>query len=83
MDPILGQIQLFPFTFAPVGWALCNGATLMVQQNAALYSLIGISFGGNGSTTFNLPDLRNANPLQSTNQMKYYIATTGLYPQRP
>ncbi len=83
MDPILGQIQLFPYTFAPLNWTLCDGRLLQINQNSALYSLIGVTFGGDGRTTFALPDLRNANPLASTNQMKYYIATAGLYPERP
>ena len=83
MDPILGQIQLFPYNFAPVNWALCDGTTLQIAQNSALYSLIGATFGGNGTTNFQLPDLRKANPLAPTSQMKYYIATAGLYPMRP
>lgn len=55
-EPFLGEIQVFAFNFAPVGWAFCNGATLAVQQNTALFSLIGITYGGNGSTTFQLPN---------------------------
>lgn len=56
-SPYTGEVQIFGFTFAPQGWAFCNGATLSLQQNTALYSLIGINFGGNGSTTFQLPNL--------------------------
>lgn len=56
-EPYLGEIQLFAFNFAPVGWALCNGATLRIQQFAALFSLIGTYYGGDGKTTFNLPNL--------------------------
>jgi len=81
-EPFIGQIQLFAYNFVPMGWALCDGATLPIVQNAALYSLIGCQFGGNGTTTFMLPDLRNANPLAFTNQMRYYIAIMGLYPER-
>ncbi|MEA9581294.1 MULTISPECIES: phage tail protein [Xanthomonas] len=55
-EPYLGEIQLFGFDFNPVGWALCNGATLPVQQNSALFSLLGAAYGGNGSTTFQLPN---------------------------
>lgn len=57
-DWFLGEIRAFPMSWAPDGWALCNGAQLQIQQNAALYALLGTTFGGNGSTTFNLPDLR-------------------------
>lgn len=59
-DWYLGEIRLFPYTSqkAPDGWLLCNGQTLTIAQNQALYSLLGTHFGGNGSTTFMLPDLR-------------------------
>ncbi len=83
MDPYMGQIQLFPYNFEPRGWMLCDGRSLKIAYYNALYSLIGITFGGNGTTEFKLPDLRNANPLATTNQMKYYIAVEGLYPVRP
>ena len=56
-EPYLGEIQLFAFNFAPVGWALCNGATLQIRQFNALFSLIGTAYGGDGKTTFNLPNL--------------------------
>jgi microcystin-dependent protein len=58
MDPIIGQITLFAFGWIPYGWASCEGQTLNIMQNQALFSLLSINFGGNGSTTFNLPDLR-------------------------
>ncbi len=58
MDFYLGQIQTFGFNFAPKGWALCNGQIMSIQQNAALFSLLGTTYGGNGTTTFALPDLR-------------------------
>ena len=54
----LGEIRMFPFAFAPKHWVLCNGQTLQIQQYAALFSLLGTAYGGNGVTTFNLPDLR-------------------------
>ena len=57
-DPFVGEIRTFPWTFAPRGWALCNGALLSIQQNNALFSLLGVRYGGNGTTTFGLPDLR-------------------------
>lgn len=61
-EPFLGEIQLFGFPFTPSGWAACNGATLSLQQNAALYSLIGITYGGNGTSTFQLPNLVSRAP---------------------
>ncbi|WP_448208306.1 phage tail protein [Azospirillum sp. sgz302134] len=65
MDFYLGQITLWAIQFAPQGWALCDGSQLAIAQNQALYSLLGTTFGGNGSTTFNLPDLRNRVPMGS------------------
>ncbi|WP_363796772.1 tail fiber protein [Lysobacter firmicutimachus] len=58
-EPFIGQIQLFGFNFPPRGWAFCNGATLAIQQNTALFSLLGTQYGGNGQTTFQLPNLAN------------------------
>ncbi|MGY3791565.1 phage tail protein [uncultured Aquimarina sp.] len=58
MDPFIGQIQPFGFNFAPRGWALCDGQLLPIAQNSALFSLLGTTFGGDGRTTFALPDLR-------------------------
>lgn len=77
--PFLGQIELFPYGFAPMGWMLCNGAILNVSQNSALFSLLGANFGGNGSSTFGIPNLTGAAPIPNT---AYYIATQGLYPTR-
>lgn len=67
MDPILGTIIMFAGNFAPRGWALCNGAILSIQQNAALFSLLGTTYGGDGRTTFALPDLRGRVPVGSGN----------------
>jgi microcystin-dependent protein len=63
MDPILGQIILWAGNFIPSGWLLCDGSSLQITSNQALYSLLGVTYGGNGSTTFNLPDLRSAVPM--------------------
>ena len=57
-EPFLGEIRLVGFNFAPVGWALCAGQILPINQNTALFSLLGTTYGGNGTTTFALPDLR-------------------------
>lgn len=58
MQPFLGQLMLFPFGYAPKGWALCAGQIMSVSQNQALFSLLGTTFGGDGISTFALPDLR-------------------------
>jgi microcystin-dependent protein len=58
MDPFLGQIQAFGFNFPPQGWAFCDGQLLSIAQNSALFALLGTTYGGNGQTTFALPDLR-------------------------
>jgi len=57
-EPFIGQIQAFGFNFAPMGWALCNGQLLSIQQYTALFSLIGATYGGNGTTNFAVPDLQ-------------------------
>jgi microcystin-dependent protein len=59
-QPYLGQVQLFGFNFAPLGWALCHGQTLSISQYAALFSVIGTYYGGNGTSTFQLPNLQGA-----------------------
>jgi microcystin-dependent protein len=63
MDPILGQIILWPGTFIPQGWALCDGSRMSIQQYAALYSLLGVTYGGDGTSYFQLPDLRGVVPI--------------------
>ena len=57
-DQFVGEIRLFPYNFAPQNWALCNGQLMSISQNTALFSLLGTFYGGNGQTTFALPDLR-------------------------
>lgn len=62
-DPYLGEIRLFGCNFAPRGWALCNGQLLSIAQNTALFAILGTTYGGNGQTTFALPDLRSRVPI--------------------
>ena len=62
-EPFLSEIRLMSFVFPPKGWALCNGQLLPINQNQALFSLLGTTFGGNGQTTFALPDLRGRTPI--------------------
>jgi microcystin-dependent protein len=81
MDYTIGDITLFGFFFAPYGWMSCEGQILTITQNQALFSLIGNQYGGvQAQNTFALPNLKGAEPLPN---MKYYIATQGIYPQRP
>ena len=62
-DPFVGEIRLFGFNFAPRGFALCNGQLLSVNQNQALFSLLGTQYGGNGVQTFGLPNLQSRTPI--------------------
>jgi microcystin-dependent protein len=61
-EPFLGMLAIYGFNFAPRGWAMCNGQILSIAQNTALFSLLGTTYGGNGQTTFALPDLRGRVP---------------------
>src|SRR5688572_14296481 len=62
-EPFLSEIRIFSFEFAPKGWALCNGQLLPINQNQALFSLLGTTFGGDGRVNFALPDLRSRVPI--------------------
>jgi microcystin-dependent protein len=62
-DQFLGEIRIVPFNFAPYGWALCNGQLMSIPQNTALFSLLGTNYGGDGRTTFGLPNLQGSAPL--------------------
>lgn len=77
MTPYIGLIVLLPYSKAPRGWALCEGQLLQISDYDALYALFGTRFGGDGKTTFALPDLSGKSPSAG---MEYYIAVTGLYP---
>ncbi|MEM5775265.1 MAG: tail fiber protein [Anaerolineaceae bacterium] len=62
-EPFISEIKIFSFNFPPRGWALCNGQLLPIAQNSALFSLLGTTYGGNGQTTFALPNLQGRTPL--------------------
>ena len=81
MEPYLGEIRLFPFTFAPRGWAACNGAVLPIAQNQAVFALLGTNFGGDGRSNFALPDLRSKSPFPE-GVVGYCIALQGVFPSR-
>jgi microcystin-dependent protein len=63
-DPFVAEIRIFPFNFAPTGWAFCNGQLLPISQNTALFALLGTVYGGDGKSTFALPDMQGNAPMQ-------------------
>jgi microcystin-dependent protein len=65
LNPFLGEIRLFSFNYAPKGWAMCAGQLLPINQNQALFALLGTQFGGNGTQNFALPDLRSRVPVHA------------------
>ena len=67
IDPFIGQIIMFAGNFAPRGWAFCNGALLSISQNTALFAILGTTFGGDGRTTFGLPNLKDRAPMHAGN----------------
>src|SRR4051794_13551459 len=76
MDPFVAEIRIFPFNFPPKGWAFCDGQLLAISQNTALFSLLGTFYGGDGKSTFALPDLQGSVPLcngQSTTGTQYFV----------
>src|ERR1700759_1137813 len=62
-EPFIGEIKIISWNFPPKGWAMCNGQLLPINQNQALFSILGTTYGGNGVTTFALPDLRGRTPV--------------------
>ena len=68
-DPFLGQLTMFCGSYAPEGWAFCDGSIIPIQSNEPLYSLLGTTFGGDGQTTFGLPDLRGRVPVHRSGTM--------------
>ncbi|GAB2881289.1 phage tail protein [Nocardioides pacificus] len=79
-DPFVAEIRLFPFNFAPKGWAWCDGQVLPISQNTALFSLLGTTYGGDGKSNFALPDLRGRlamHPGQGPGLSSYDLGETG------
>jgi microcystin-dependent protein len=68
-DPFVAEIRIFPFNFAPRGWAWCDGQLLPLSQNTALFSLLGTTYGGNGKSNFALPDLQGRAPMLSLHDL--------------
>lgn len=79
MDTYLGAIELLPYTFVPMDWLVCDGSLLSINQYQALYAVLGITYGGNGSSNFAIPNLKGFEPIPG---VRYYIAVNGLFPSR-
>lgn len=79
-DPFVAEIRIFPFNFAPKGWAFCDGQLLPISQNTALFSLLGTTYGGNGTSNFALPDMQGNAPMhpgQGPGLSLYDLGETG------
>src|SRR5207244_3241987 len=79
-DPFVAEIRIFPFNFAPKGWALCDGQLLPISQNTALFSLLGTTYGGNGQSTFALPNIQGSavmHPGQGPGLSAHSLGETG------
>lgn len=79
-DPFVAEIRIFPFNFAPKGWAWCNGQLLPISQNTALFSLLGTTYGGDGKSTFALPNLQGRAPMhpgQGPGLSQHFLGETG------
>ena len=79
-DPFVGEIRIFAGNFAPTGWAMCNGQLLPISQNTALFSLLGTFYGGDGKSTFALPNLEGSAPIhqgQGPGLSDYFLGQTG------
>ncbi|MBZ5620036.1 MAG: tail fiber protein [Acidobacteriia bacterium] len=79
-DPFVAEIRIFPFNFAPKGWAFCNGQILPISQNTALFSLLGTTYGGDGKSNFALPNLQGSSPMhpgQGPGLSPHYLGESG------
>jgi len=79
-DAFVAEIRIFPFNFPPTGWAFCNGQLMPISQNTALFSLLGTTYGGDGKSTFALPDMQGNAPLfwgQGPGLSEYFVGQTG------
>src|SRR5215203_5771390 len=74
-NPYIGEIRMFAGNFPPAGWAFCNGASLQIAENDTLFVVIGTTYGGDGQSTFNLPDLRGRIPIHQGNG--FVVGETG------
>lgn len=79
MEEFIGNIKLYPYSFAPMDTLLCNGQLVNIVTSQALFSLIGTTYGGNGTTNFAVPNMLGLEPIPG---MNYYIIVNGIYPTR-
>lgn len=82
-DPFIAEIRILPYTFAPAQWAWCDGQILPIAQNTTLYSLLGTTFGGNGRTTFALPNLKGRVPIHAGRSPGLTLKQYGSYSGAP
>ena len=82
MEGYIGEIRAFAGNYAPRGWAFCDGSTIQISDNAALFSFIGFGYGGDGRTNFLLPNLPPLAPTGDANQGRYIICLRGIFPSR-
>jgi microcystin-dependent protein len=82
MEPFIGEIRLFAGTFAPRGWAFCDGKEIQIKENQALYSVLFNNYGGDLKTVFNLPNKEHLPPLPPNSKAVYIICMEGVYPSR-
>jgi len=75
--PFLGEVKMISWNFSPKGWAFCNGQLLPINQNQALFAILGTTFGGNGQTTFALPDMRGRVPIHTGGQVGAILGQQG------
>lgn len=80
-DAFIGEITIFAGTFAPRGWAFCEGQVLPISNYQSLFAILGTNYGGDGRTNFKLPDLRKQS--KQLGAAKYIIAVDGIFPSRP
>ena len=83
MDPFVAEIRIFGFNFAPKGWAFCDGQLLPISQNTALFSLLGTTYGGDGKTTFAIPNLKGGTIGPAAQPITWCFANTGTLPPHP
>lgn len=86
MEGTIGEIRLFSGNFAPRNWAFCQGQLLPIHQNEALFSILGVKYGGDGQTDFALPNIRpvlGADTGNTYDDLNYIICLQGIYPMRP
>ena len=84
-EPLIGEIRMFAGNFVPRGWAICDGRLLSISQNSALFSVVGTAYGGDGMTTFALPDLLKHpphDPPRPSALVRFIIALEGAFPPR-